>query len=98
MRRPQNSVVFLPVGLPVLASFEESVSTVMGVVGSKELVSTVMAPPRIVVWRPPLAVVRVAQPDAMRRTTRAVAERSRLVFMGREVGRWAAGVGFASVS
>ena len=58
--RPQKRVVFLPVGLPALASFEVSVSMVAEVVGSNEFVATVTAPPRRLVSRPPLAVVRVA--------------------------------------
>src|SRR6476646_6080490 len=94
--RPQRRVVFLPVGLPLLTTLEVSVSTVFGVAGSKELVSTVRAPPRMLVWRPPLAVVRDAQPEA-RRSTEHVRRSVSLVFMGTGVGRWAVGDGFASL-
>lgn len=79
--RPQKRVVFLPVGLPALASFEVSVSMVAEVVGSNEFVATVTAPPRRLVSRPPLAVVRVAQPEANRRVASA-AERRSFDFMG----------------
>jgi hypothetical protein len=51
--RPQKRLVFLPDGSPVLASFEVSASSVAALVGSKELVETATAPPRIVVSRPP---------------------------------------------
>jgi len=54
------------------------------------LVATVTAPPRRVVSRPPLAVVRVAQPEARRRAAREAersAERRSGDFMGAVVPR-----------
>jgi hypothetical protein len=50
--------------------------------GSKELVATVTAPPRRVVSRPPLAVVRVAQPEARTRAEVRAARRRSFDFMG----------------
>lgn len=66
----------------MLTSFDVSTSSVAELVGSKEFVETVRAPPRMLVSRPPLAVVRVAQPEAKRRAARA-AERRSFDFMGR---------------
>jgi hypothetical protein len=79
--RPQRSVVFLPEGFPALASLEVSASRVAELVGSNELVATETAPPRTVVSRPPLAVVRVAQPEANNSEARA-AETISFDFMG----------------
>ena len=81
--RPQRRVVFLPVGFPALASLEVSASIVAAFVGSKELVATETAPPRTEVSRPPLAVVRVAQPEVNSSEART-AETIIFDFMGAE--------------
>lgn len=72
----------MPEGLPPLMIFEVSALTVAGVMGSKELVATVTAPPRRVVSRPPLAVVRVAQPELKRTAEVRAARRRSFDFMG----------------
>src|SRR4051812_4423137 len=74
--------------------FEVSASTVAGVVGWKESVATVTAPPSTVVSRPPLDVACVAQPEPRATTIRA-AERRSLDFMGQGGGRWGKEDGFA---
>src|SRR3954463_2119062 len=61
--------------------FDVSASIVVGVVGWKESLDTVIAPPRMVVSLPPVDVVRVAQPETKAVATSRVASES-LVFMG----------------
>ena len=90
-------VTLEPEGPFLPMSLEVSVSTVVGVVGWKESEATVTAPPSRVVSRPPLEVLRVAQPE-VQATKARTAVRRWVGFMGSgELGRWAAGKSFAKL-